>query len=71
MPSHIISTETITHAIKGRDLLRRSGYKAYIERRSSGLESKGCGYNIRVNGDILQITDILTGAGVKITEINK
>lgn len=70
MPSHIISTGTITHAIKGRDLLRRSGYKAYIERRSSGIGSLGCGYNIKTSGDISRITDILRGAGIKILEIN-
>ncbi len=41
---------SITYAIKGRDLLRSKGYKAYIE-RSKGQLSHGCGYSIYVTHD--------------------
>ena len=70
MSKYIISTGTITYAIKGRDLLRRKGFTAHIERRTSGLSSAGCGYNIVVNGDIETVSSLLSNAGVKILDIN-
>ena len=51
MGQYVVSTGTITYAIKGRDLLRSLGYKAYVERRQSGLSSKGCGYVIIFEGN--------------------
>lgn len=71
MNRYIISTGTITYAIKGRDLLRRKGFTAHIERRTAGLSGAGCGYNIILNGDIAAAEPILRGAGVKINEIKQ
>ena len=50
MKQERISVSSITYAIKGRDLLRANGYKAYIERSKGQLEH-GCGYSIYVTHD--------------------
>lgn len=71
MKRYIISTGTITYAIKGRDLLRRHGYTAHIERRTAGLGSAGCGYNIILTGDAEAAKSLLSGAGIKINDINE
>lgn len=71
MSRYTISTGTITHAIKGRDLLRRGGYSAQIERRTTGLSGAGCGYNIILNGDIATAERLLKGAGIKINSIKE
>ena len=71
MGSYLLTTGSITYAIKGRDLLRKMGYKARIERRTSGAGSNGCGYNIFLDGDIKTAEAILKEAGVKILQINK
>lgn len=71
MGSFLLTTGSITYAIKGRDLLRKMGYKASIERRTAGAGSNGCGYNIILNGDIKAAEVILRDAGVKILQINK
>ena len=63
-----IITGTVTYAIKGRDLLRRKGYKANMEKTKS-QSSNGCGYSIIVSGDIAEIEKILKDAGIKILEI--
>ena len=34
MQRHIISVSSITYAIKGRDFLRKHGYKAHIEKKT-------------------------------------
>ncbi|MBR3844354.1 MAG: DUF3343 domain-containing protein [Clostridia bacterium] len=50
MKQERILVSSITYAIKGRDLLRSLGYKAYIERTKGQLEH-GCGYSIYVTHD--------------------
>ena len=50
MSQERILVSSITYAIKGRDLLRSLGYKAYIE-RSKGQLDHGCGYSIYVTHD--------------------
>lgn len=69
MKQYRVSTGTITYALKGRDLLRRYGFKVRIERMSSGPESKGCGYTLVVSGDIAKAEALLRNAGIKILEI--
>lgn len=62
----VITTGTVTYAIKGRDVLRRNGYAAKIERKNSLTGSAGCGYTVVTSGEKDKILDILNKAGVKI-----
>lgn len=62
----VITTGTVTYAIKGRDVLRQNGYTAKIERKNSLSGSAGCGYTVVTNGEKQKILEILTKAGVKI-----
>ena len=71
MRKFFVTTGTITYAIKGRDLLRSNGFDVKIERKSSGLGSTGCGYNIVLTGDIDGALSILKNAGVKILAVNE
>lgn len=71
MKRYIITTGTITYAIKGRDLLRKKGYHVKIERITSGKGSAGCGYSIILDGELKDAEQILRSAGVKILEINE
>ncbi|MBQ2285985.1 MAG: DUF3343 domain-containing protein [Acutalibacteraceae bacterium] len=71
MKKYIITTGTVTYAIKGRDTLRRKGIKAKIERITSGKGSAGCGYSIIINDSLNEAVGILHDAGVKILEINE
>ncbi len=68
MHNYMVVTGTVTYAIRGRDLLRRNGYKANMEKTKSGLKN-GCGYSITVSGDIEKIEELLRSAGIKILEI--
>ena len=68
---HVIVTGTVTYAIRGRDILRKNGFKASVERNSSGLGRLGCGYGILVFGDITKAIELLKQNNVKIIEVNK
>lgn len=70
MQRHIISVTSITYAIKGRDLLRKQGFRAYIERRTNANGNLGCGYVIIAYGNRRKITESLIASGIKILEIN-
>lgn len=69
MPRHIILVSSITYAIKGRDLLRKQGLHAYVERKTNGDTNNSCGYVIIVNGNIKKIVSVLSDAGIKILDI--
>ncbi len=70
MKRYLVATGTVTYAIKGRDLLRKKGYKAKIERKS-GENVHGCGYAIIFEGDIESAESLLRQNGVKILEISE
>ena len=63
-----ISTGTVTYAIKGRDLLKKIGIKAYVE-RAVGPEKIGCGYRIIAVGNRQKILDVLNQNSIKILDV--
>ena len=63
-----IVTGTVTHAAKGREILRKSGIKAYAQ-RSFAPDRIGCGYGIVAVGDIRNILSILSQADVKVLDV--
>lgn len=71
MNKYRITTGTVTYAIKGRDLLRRHGYRVRMERITSGLGSAGCGYSLVVEGPLADVEDLLRRSDIKILEINR
>ncbi len=44
-----IKVGSVTYAMKGRNLLQKHGYKAYLTRNPNPLDDEGCGYVIYVN----------------------
>lgn len=70
MDKYVISTGTVTYALRGRDLLRNNGFKAYIE-RSTANDRIGCGYSITVAGNINKIIECLNRQDIRIAEIKK
>lgn len=69
MQRHIITVNSITYAIKGRDLLRKNGINAYIERKTNQNGSVGCGYVIVANGNKSKITQVLTLSNISIIDL--
>ena len=70
MQRHIVSVNSITYAIKGRDLLRKQGFKAYIERKTNSNGDAGCGYVIITEGNRDKIRNALVNSGIKFLQIN-
>ena len=68
MQRHVISVTSITYAIKGRDLLRKQGVKAFVERKTNAYGNAGCGYVIVAEGNREKIIKTLKLSGIKISE---
>lgn len=70
MQHHYISVNSVTYAIKGRDLLRKMGIKAYIERKTNVNGNVGCGYVIVATGNKNEIVKALNNSKIKILELS-
>lgn len=66
MKKQLIQVSSITYAIKGRDILKSKGIRAYVERSPADMDRVGCGYSIFVKGDIETAENILNNAGIKV-----
>ena len=69
MKRYVIITGTVTYAIRGRDILRKEGFRAIVERNTVGIARYGCGYGIVINGDVDDAVKILTKNGIKILDV--
>ncbi len=68
MQRHIISVNSITYAIKGRDLLRKHGIKAFIEKKTNQNGNVGCGYVIVADGNKNKIIQALMHSNIAIID---
>lgn len=64
-----IKVSSVTYAMKGRDLLQKNGYKAYLTRNPHPETDEGCGYLIYVNNMDDKALLLLKRAGIKIKGI--
>ena len=70
MSNQLILVSSITYAIKGRDLLRSQGFKAYIEKTPGKLDTHGCGYSIVTAAETSRVLPLLQQAGVKVLGVS-
>ncbi len=68
MNQNTIPVSSITYAIKGRDLLRSMGFRAYIERSKGQFEQSGCGYSIVVNENSYEAREVLRKHNIKMVD---
>ncbi len=61
-----IEVGSVTYAMKGRDLLQKHGYKAYLTRNPRPKEDDGCGYVIYVNNIDNKCFNILKRNGILV-----
>jgi hypothetical protein len=62
-----IKVTSVTYAMKGRDLLQKNGYKAYLTRNPHPEDDEGCGYVIYVNNPDKKCFEILKRNRIKVT----
>jgi len=69
MKRYNIIVGTVTHAIKGRDILRKKGFRVSIK-KASDESGSGCSYAIVLEGnDIDSAVKILYKSGIIIKSV--
>ena len=61
----VIVVNSVTYAMKSRELLFRHGIKAYVERLPHTREN-GCGYGVYVPHGIEEAEQLLRGSGIRV-----
>lgn len=69
MKEYFIVTGTITYAMKAKDILRKNGFYAVVQKLALGEENIGCGYAVLIKGNVEKALEILKNAEVKILKI--
>lgn len=65
MKRYFIITGTVTYAIKGRNLLKQSGYFAEIRRLTDISANVGCGYGIYTECEPKTAKELFLKNGIK------
>ena len=65
MNGPLILVSSVTYAMKGRELLNRRGFRAFIERINRSRET-GCGYGIYVPDSTDEAERILRAEGFRV-----
>ena len=66
MKKQFVIVNSVTYAMRGKDILRRHGIRAYIERVSGKQDQIGCGYGLYIPERIDEGIKLLKNAGISI-----
>ena len=61
----VYAVGSVTNAMRGKELLSKSGITAYVGRVKPD-ESTGCGYTLTVVGDAEKAAHLLKAAGIQV-----
>ena len=64
----VLIVRSVTNAIKGQKILESNRIPAYVQRASS-LNRQGCGYALKISGNIETAVNLLARAGIQVVEI--
>lgn len=59
MSKSYLKVNSVTHAMKGKNVLSANGIYAQVVRKSSADKRDGCGYSIMIDGDVERAKEIL------------
>ncbi|MGI6270581.1 MAG: DUF3343 domain-containing protein [Candidatus Howiella sp.] len=70
MEKYYLTIGSVTHAIMGRDLLRTRKITAKVVKTPPGMDKKGCGYSLLVQGDASrEAVQVLENGGIAVTGV--
>lgn len=60
-----IKVNSVTYAIKVRNVLNANGIYAQVVRNTNSYRNEGCGYSVVINGDLSRAEEILRRNNIK------
>jgi len=70
LETYLLAMASITYANKAKEILSRHGYRCDIQKTPRSAAS-GCGYSIRVTGELEEIVAILGEKGIAVRNVVK
>lgn len=67
MDKWFIKVNSITTALRAKELLIYNGYRVSMKRAENALSEQGCGYMLISSGDIEKAEKLLKNSGIKLT----
>ncbi len=67
MSKNYIKVNSVTHAIKAKDILSLNGFHAHLKRYDKAGRNDGCGYQVVTDGDVLRAVEILKNNYIKLS----
>lgn len=55
MKRYKIKFSSVTHAMKGKEIIEKSGYRAFLRKNPNPSKNEGCGYSIVFSGEIKRV----------------
>ncbi len=69
MNDHVIRLTSVTYAIRAQKLLDKHGFYSTVKKLPVGKNTQGCGYGIKVSGNLNTILNMLSSAGIRVLEV--
>lgn len=66
MEKEWLVVSSVTHALRGKELLNRAGFRAQVTRLPRNAEHTGCGYCVAVNRDTDRAEALLKQNGIRV-----
>lgn len=66
-----IKVNSVTHAMKVKNVLNSNGIYAQVVRNTKSYRNEGCGYSVLINGDISHAEEILKRNHVRFLGIGE
>lgn len=67
MNKWFIKVNSITTALRAKELMIYNGYRVSMKRAENALSEQGCGYILVSSGDIERAEMLLKNSGIKVT----
>lgn len=69
MGKPLIVVRSITYAIRGQRVLESHGITSVVQRNLEAMQKFGCGYGLKVNGNLETAKELLSRNGIKILAV--
>lgn len=71
MARYVIVIGSVTKALKAREIMRKNGLKAYVEKTVDNDNKNGCGYALVVDGALERAEALLKNNGIRILRMEQ
>lgn len=67
---YVITFRSVTYAQRAEQLLKKAGFRCYLQRTPAWMEQQGCGYSLQLaGGNVRQAVTLLEGSALPMRRV--